>query len=63
MALTDNVERNGGLHVWPLGGAGPRPVEFEAGDVLVMDSQLPHASGFARTGLPRYCVYFRFLAP
>lgn len=61
VALTENVERNGGLHVWPLDEGEPHPVELDAGDVLVMDPQLPHASGFNRAALPRYCVYFRFL--
>jgi ectoine hydroxylase-related dioxygenase (phytanoyl-CoA dioxygenase family) len=62
VALTRNVEENGGLTVWPLDGAEPRPVELEPGDVLVMDPQLPHASGPNRTGEIRYCLYFRFLA-
>jgi hypothetical protein len=61
VALTRNDARNGGLVVWPLDGEPPRPVELDAGDVLVMDPRLPHASGFNRTGGIRYCVYFRFL--
>ena len=61
--LTRNGAENGGLTVWPLGGGEPRPVELEPGDVLVMDPQLPHASGLNRTGAIRYCVYFRFLEP
>jgi Phytanoyl-CoA dioxygenase (PhyH) len=63
VALTRNGPENGGLTVWPLDGSAPRPVPLDAGDVLVMDPQLPHASGVNRTGSIRYCVYFRFLAP
>lgn len=62
VALTRNDAENGGLTVWPLDGSAPRHVELEPGDVLVMDPQLPHASGLNRTGSIRYCVYFRFLA-
>jgi hypothetical protein len=61
VALTPNTEENGGLTVWPLDGAAPLPVELDAGDVLVMNPRLPHASGLNRTGAIRYCVYFRFL--
>jgi Phytanoyl-CoA dioxygenase (PhyH) len=61
IALTRNDARNGGLVVWPLDGSAPQAVELDAGDVLVMDPRLPHASGFNRTGGIRYCVYFRFL--
>jgi Phytanoyl-CoA dioxygenase (PhyH) len=60
--LTPNIERNGGLIVWPLDGGEPHPVELDPGDVLVMDPQLPHASGLNRTGSIRYCLYFRYLA-
>ena len=63
LALTPNVEANGGLTVWPLDGGEPRPVELRPGDALVMDPRLPHASGVNRTGSIRYCVYFRFLTP
>ena len=62
VALTRNGPENGGLTVWPLDGSGPRAVELEPGDVLVMDPRLPHASGLNRTGSIRYAVYFRFLA-
>jgi hypothetical protein len=63
-ALTRNERRNGGLHAWPVEGNGaPHPVELDAGDVVVMDPSLPHASGFNRTGGIRYAVYFRFLPP
>jgi hypothetical protein len=62
VALTRNAPENGGLNVWPLDGSDPRAVELEPGDVLVMDPELPHASGLNRTGSIRYCVYFRFLA-
>ncbi len=61
VALTRNGPENGGLTVWPLDGSRPREVALEPGDVLVMDPQLPHASGLNRTGSIRYCVYFRFL--
>jgi hypothetical protein len=61
VALTPNVERNGGLTVWPLDGGEPHPVELDAGDVIVMDPQLPHASGLNRTGGIRYAAYFRYL--
>jgi hypothetical protein len=61
VALTRNGPENGGLTVWPLDGGKPRAVELEPGDVLVMDPQLPHASGLNRTGGIRYAVYFRFL--
>jgi hypothetical protein len=63
VALSRNDARNGGLFVWPLDGGSPHEVELDAGDVLVMDPRLPHASGFNRTGGIRYCVYFRFLEP
>jgi hypothetical protein len=63
VALTRNGAENGGLTVWPLDGTDPRQVELEPGDVLVMDPELPHASGVNSTGSIRYCVYFRFLAP
>jgi hypothetical protein len=62
-ALTPNTVANGGLTVWPLDGGDPVPVELDAGDVLVMDPRLPHASGLNRTGGIRYAVYFRFLEP
>jgi hypothetical protein len=61
VALTPNVARNGGLTVWPLDGGAPEQVELDAGDVLVMDPALPHASGLNRTGGIRYAAYFRFL--
>jgi hypothetical protein len=63
VALTRNGAENGGLAVWPLDGAPVERVELEAGDVLVMNPLLPHASGLNRTGLPRHAVYFRFLEP
>jgi hypothetical protein len=63
VALTRNGPENGGLTVWPLDGRAPQQVALDPGDVLVMDPQLPHASGLNRTGSIRYCVYFRFLAP
>jgi len=61
VALSPNVAANGGLTVWPLDGGKQEPVELDAGDVLVMDPRLPHASGLNRTGGIRYAVYFRFL--
>jgi hypothetical protein len=61
IALTPNIPRNGGLTVWPLDGGEPEGVELRAGDVLVMDPALPHASGLNRTGSIRYAAYFRFL--
>lgn len=61
IALTPNVPANGGLTVWPLDGRDPQPVPLDAGDVLVMDPALPHASGLNRTGGIRYAAYFRFL--
>jgi ectoine hydroxylase-related dioxygenase (phytanoyl-CoA dioxygenase family) len=63
VALTHNGPDNGGLTVWPLDESSPAAVALEPGDVLVMDPQLPHASGLNRTGSIRYCVYFRFLEP
>jgi Phytanoyl-CoA dioxygenase (PhyH) len=63
VALSMNDSLNGGLSVWPLDGAAPRPVELAPGDVLVMDPNLPHASGLNRGGGIRYAVYFRFLEP
>jgi Phytanoyl-CoA dioxygenase (PhyH) len=63
IALSRNAPENGGLVVWPLDGGDQEALELEAGDVLVMDPQLPHASGFNLTGSIRYCVYFRFLEP
>jgi hypothetical protein len=63
VALTRNARENGGLTVWPLDGGAPVAVELDPGDLLVMDPELPHASGQNRTGSIRYCVYFRFLAP
>jgi Phytanoyl-CoA dioxygenase (PhyH) len=61
VALTPNTPRTGGLTVWPLDGAAPEALDLQAGDVLVMDPRLPHASGLNRTGAIRYAVYFRFL--
>ncbi len=61
VALSPNRRTNGGLVVWPLDGSGPQAVELEPGDVLVMDPQLPHASGLNREGALRYVAYFRFL--
>jgi hypothetical protein len=63
VALSANTRQNGGLTVWPLDGGDPEAVELDAGDVLVMDPRLPHASGLNRTGGIRYAVYFRFLEP
>jgi len=63
VALTPSMRRNGGLVVWPLDGGDPEGVELEPGDVLVMDPNLPHASGLNRTGGIRYAAYFRFLQP
>jgi hypothetical protein len=62
VALTRNSAENGGLHVWPLDGSRPVPIELEPGDVLAMDPTLPHSSGLNRTGGIRYAAYFRFLA-
>lgn len=61
VALSQNDSRNGGLVVWPRDGGERRSVDLEAGDVLVMDPELPHSSGYNHTGNIRYCVYFRFL--
>jgi hypothetical protein len=63
VALTPNTPATGGLTVWPLDGGEPAALDLDAGDVLVMDPQLPHASGLNRTGGIRYAVYFRFLEP
>jgi len=63
VALTPSTPANGGLTVWPLDGGAPHEVELDAGDVLVMDPALPHASGLNRTGGIRYAAYFRFLEP
>jgi ectoine hydroxylase-related dioxygenase (phytanoyl-CoA dioxygenase family) len=62
VALSPNRRTNGGLLVWPLDASEPEAVELEPGDVLVMDPELPHASGLNREGALRYVVYFRFLA-
>jgi hypothetical protein len=61
IALTPNRASNGGLAVWPLDGADVESVELEAGDAVVMDPSLPHASQRNREGAIRYAVYFRFL--
>jgi hypothetical protein len=63
VALSPGRLTNGGLVIWPLDGSEPRPLEVEAGDVVVMDPALPHSSGFNREGAIRYAVYFRFLEP
>lgn len=63
VALSANDRTNGGLVVWPLDGGDREPVDLAPGDVLVMDPELPHSSGYNRTGGIRYCVYFRFLRP
>jgi ectoine hydroxylase-related dioxygenase (phytanoyl-CoA dioxygenase family) len=61
VALSPSYPRNGGLAVWPFGSDEPfRPI-LDAGDVLVMHPQLPHASGFNATGDIRYAVYFRYV--
>jgi hypothetical protein len=61
IALSPNRASNGGLVVWPLDGGEPEAVELEPGDAVVMDPQLPHASGLNREGALRYAAYFRFL--
>jgi hypothetical protein len=61
VAVTRNEPANGGLTVWPLDGGDPEALALDAGDVLVMDPQLPHASGLNRTGMIRYALYFRLL--
>jgi hypothetical protein len=61
VALSPNRESNGGLAVWPLDGSGVESVELEAGDVVVMHPNLPHASQRNRDGAIRYAIYFRFL--
>jgi hypothetical protein len=61
VALGPSRPSNGGVVVWPLDGSDPVAVELEAGDVLVMDPELPHASGLNREGIIRYAAYFRFL--
>jgi hypothetical protein len=63
VALTPQRARNGGLHVWPFDGGGPKALELAPGDVLVMHPDLPHSSGLNREGAIRYAVYFRFLEP
>ena len=63
VALTPSTAANGGLRVWPFGGAGPEVVELAPGDVLVMHPNLPHSSGLNREGAVRHAVYFRFLEP
>lgn len=62
VALSDAGPDDGGLVVWPFDAGQPEPLELEAGDVVVMHPQLPHASGLNRGGRIRYAVYFRFLA-
>jgi hypothetical protein len=63
VALGPNRRSNGGLIVWPLDGGEPTAVELEAGDVVVMQPDLPHSSGLNREGGIRYAVYFRYLEP
>jgi len=63
VALGPNRSTNGGLHVWPLDGSEPRPVELDPGDVVVMSPALPHTSGLNREGGVRYAAYFRYLEP
>jgi hypothetical protein len=61
VALSAAGPEDGGLVVWPFDAAGPEPLELDAGDVVVMHPQLPHASGLNRGGRSRYAVYFRYL--
>jgi hypothetical protein len=61
VALSPSRSTNGGLFVWPLDGSPQVEIELEAGDVLVMDPGLPHASGLNSEGIIRYAVYFRYL--
>jgi hypothetical protein len=61
VALSAAGPEDGGLVVWPFDRDEPEPLELDAGDVLVMHPQLPHASGLNRGGRIRYAVYFRFL--
>lgn len=63
VALSPAHAGNGGLVVWPMDGGDPEALELDAGDVVVMHPELPHASGLNREGAIRYAVYFRFLEP
>jgi hypothetical protein len=63
IALSTALRETGTLVVWPFDGDGPRALEVEPGDVVVMHPELPHTSGLNREGRIRYAVYFRFLAP
>jgi hypothetical protein len=62
VALTPSHPRNGGLVVWPFSRPdSPYHVVLDAGDVVVIDPQLPHAGGVNRTGEIRYAIYFRYV--
>jgi hypothetical protein len=60
VALTEQHERNGGLHWW--NGEGLRTVlePLAPGDVVELPGQVPHASGGNHTGMPRVAVYLRW---
>ena len=62
IALTPSNDRTGGLAVWPFSMPDePVHLDLDAGDVVAMHPQLPHAGGFNRTGEIRYAVYFRYV--
>lgn len=60
VALTDQHERNGGLHWWNADGLRTVLEPLAAGDVVVMAGQVPHASGGNHTGMPRIALYLRW---
>jgi hypothetical protein len=59
--LTPWRDENGGLIVKPP--SGPRSVELDPGDAVMMSPHLLHSGGINRTGAIRYGVYFRWLEP
>ncbi len=66
VALSSSRGSDGCVAVWPGSHAGaekgPRLVELDAGDVLVMHPALWHSSTLNRGGRVRYAIYFRLLA-
>jgi ectoine hydroxylase-related dioxygenase (phytanoyl-CoA dioxygenase family) len=63
VSLSNGIERNGGLVVWPFN----RPdhttnVSLAPGDVVAMHPDLAHAGGLNRSGTIRTVIYFRYLS-
>lgn len=63
LALNAWDEANGTVRVWLEGRAEAEPVVMDAGDVLLLGAETPHATGNNASHLVRAGVYFRWLKP